>query len=56
MYLTLPLPVKKRWQHDIYFVPWDTDRPHLKVSHYFVRRFIHVHIHDVSWLDSSGDG
>ncbi|GJJ11282.1 hypothetical protein Clacol_005514 [Clathrus columnatus] len=31
MYLTLPLPVKKKWYHEIYFVPWDLERPHLKI-------------------------
>ncbi|PPQ64778.1 hypothetical protein CVT24_007864 [Panaeolus cyanescens] len=31
MYLTLPLPVHKKWKHDIYFIPWDFDRPHVKV-------------------------
>ncbi|KIJ55336.1 hypothetical protein M422DRAFT_57819 [Sphaerobolus stellatus SS14] len=31
MYLTLPLPIKKKWRHDIYFVPWDTEKPHLKI-------------------------
>jgi ubiquitin carboxyl-terminal hydrolase 4/11/15 len=31
MYLTLPLPVNKKWRHDIYYVPWDVNKPHLKV-------------------------
>ncbi|KZT18330.1 cysteine proteinase [Neolentinus lepideus HHB14362 ss-1] len=31
MYLTLPLPVKKKWRHEIYYVPWDLSKPHLKV-------------------------
>ncbi|KAG6900323.1 hypothetical protein C0993_012520 [Termitomyces sp. T159_Od127] len=31
MYLTLPLPVNKKWKHSIYYVPWDTDKPHQKV-------------------------
>ncbi|KAF8582776.1 cysteine proteinase [Ramaria rubella] len=31
MYLTLPLPIKKKWQHDIYFIPWDTEKPHLRI-------------------------
>ncbi|TCD71861.1 CSN-associated deubiquitinating enzyme Ubp12 [Steccherinum ochraceum] len=32
MYLTLPLPIKKTWTHDVYYVPWDADKPHVKVS------------------------
>ncbi|KAG6902330.1 hypothetical protein C0995_001367 [Termitomyces sp. Mi166 len=31
MYLTLPLPVNKKWKHSIYYVPWDVDKPHQKV-------------------------
>ncbi|KZT09960.1 cysteine proteinase [Laetiporus sulphureus 93-53] len=31
MYLTLPLPVQKKWRHTIYYVPWDTDKPHVQV-------------------------
>lgn len=34
MYLTLPLPVDKKWKHNIYYVPWNMDRQHLKVSQY----------------------
>ncbi|KAG8958696.1 CSN-associated deubiquitinating enzyme Ubp12 [Tulasnella sp. 419] len=32
MYLTLPLPVNKRWNHEVYFVTWDVNRPNYKVS------------------------
>ncbi|KAJ7180962.1 hypothetical protein C8R46DRAFT_1071015 [Mycena filopes] len=31
MYLTLPLPVQKKWKHSIYYVPWDVTKPHVKV-------------------------
>ncbi|KAF8518039.1 ubiquitin-specific protease [Hysterangium stoloniferum] len=31
MYLTLPLPIKKKWRHDIYFIPWDAEKPHLRI-------------------------
>lgn len=31
MYLTLPLPVNKKWEHLIYYVPWDPSKPHRKV-------------------------
>lgn len=31
MYLTLPLPIQKMWQHAIYYVPWDMHKPHVKV-------------------------
>ncbi|KAJ3557337.1 hypothetical protein NM688_g1526 [Phlebia brevispora] len=31
MYLTLPLPVKKKWKHTIRYVPWDIEKPHLEI-------------------------
>ncbi|KAF7356342.1 hypothetical protein MVEN_00966500 [Mycena venus] len=31
MYLTLPLPVQKKWKHSIFYVPWDVSKPHVKV-------------------------
>ncbi|KAI0289608.1 hypothetical protein BC826DRAFT_914263 [Russula brevipes] len=31
MYLTLPLPVNKKWRHEIYYIPWNTDAKHVKV-------------------------
>ncbi|KAG6840248.1 hypothetical protein C0991_007941 [Blastosporella zonata] len=31
MYLTLPLPIHKKWKHIIYFVPWDLQKPHVKI-------------------------
>ncbi|KAJ3861043.1 cysteine proteinase [Lentinula novae-zelandiae] len=31
MYLTLPLPVQKKWRSIVYYVPWDMKKPHLKV-------------------------
>ncbi|KAJ8518564.1 hypothetical protein ONZ45_g4395 [Pleurotus djamor] len=31
MYLTLPLPVDKKWRHTVYYIPWDTSKPHVKV-------------------------
>ncbi|EKM50435.1 uncharacterized protein PHACADRAFT_129620 [Phanerochaete carnosa HHB-10118-sp] len=31
MYLTLPLPVQKKWKHTVHYVPWDLEKPHLKV-------------------------
>ncbi|KAL0955336.1 hypothetical protein HGRIS_004219 [Hohenbuehelia grisea] len=31
MYLTLPLPIEKKWQHNVYYIPWDMSKPHLKV-------------------------
>ncbi|KAJ7117610.1 hypothetical protein C8R44DRAFT_707956 [Mycena epipterygia] len=31
MYLTLPLPVQKKWKHSILYVPWDVEKPHVKV-------------------------
>ncbi|KAF8159509.1 hypothetical protein B0H34DRAFT_654719 [Crassisporium funariophilum] len=31
MYLTLPLPIQKKWKHAVYYVPWDLEKPHVKV-------------------------
>jgi hypothetical protein len=31
MYLTLPLPVNKKWRHEIYYIPWNPDKMHVKV-------------------------
>ncbi|KDQ61690.1 hypothetical protein JAAARDRAFT_123860 [Jaapia argillacea MUCL 33604] len=31
MYLTLPLPVQKKWRHEILYVPWDIEKKHVKV-------------------------
>lgn len=31
MYLTLPLPIQKKWNHKIYYIPWDTNKAHVKV-------------------------
>ncbi|KAH7914594.1 hypothetical protein BJ138DRAFT_346574 [Hygrophoropsis aurantiaca] len=31
MYLTLPLPVTKKWKHTVYYVPWDLSKTHKKV-------------------------
>lgn len=31
MYLTLPLPVEKKWSHTIYYIPWDQAKPHVEV-------------------------
>ncbi|KAJ7625556.1 hypothetical protein FB45DRAFT_921756 [Roridomyces roridus] len=31
MYLTLPLPIQKKWKHEVLYVPWDVTKPHLKV-------------------------
>ncbi|KAF9006082.1 hypothetical protein BDQ17DRAFT_1277689 [Cyathus striatus] len=31
MYLTLPLPIHKKWKHEIFYVPWDDSKPQVKV-------------------------
>ncbi|CCM00357.1 uncharacterized protein FIBRA_02387 [Fibroporia radiculosa] len=31
MYLTLPLPIQKKWKHAIYYVPWSLAKPHVKI-------------------------
>jgi ubiquitin carboxyl-terminal hydrolase 4/11/15 len=32
MYLTLPLPMHKKWKHEVYYIPWDLAKPHAKVK------------------------
>lgn len=32
MYLTLPIPVTKKWKHIVEYIPWDVSRPHVKVE------------------------
>ena len=32
MYLTLPLPIQKKVIHEVFFVPWDLTKPHVKVG------------------------
>ena len=32
MYLTLPIPVTKKWKHVVEYIPWDLSRPHVKVE------------------------
>ncbi|KAI1793553.1 cysteine proteinase [Ganoderma leucocontextum] len=31
MYLTLPLPVQRKWHHNVFYVPWDLEQPHVRV-------------------------
>ncbi|KAF8552392.1 UCH-domain-containing protein [Imleria badia] len=31
MYLTLPLPVTKKWKHVVEYIPWDPSQAHVKV-------------------------
>jgi ubiquitin carboxyl-terminal hydrolase 4/11/15 len=31
MYLTLPLPMQRKWKHEVYYIPWDLANPHVKV-------------------------
>ncbi|KAF9245254.1 hypothetical protein BU15DRAFT_85597 [Melanogaster broomeanus] len=31
MYLTLPLPVTKKWKHTVFYVPWELSKNHVKV-------------------------
>lgn len=35
MYLTLPLPIQKKWKHSVFYVPWDLEKPHVKVTSLF---------------------
>lgn len=39
MYLTLPLPVQKKWKHAVHYIPWDVEKPHLKVCCIIKRTF-----------------
>lgn len=32
MYLTLPIPVTKKWKHVVEYIPWDPSQPHVKVG------------------------
>jgi ubiquitin carboxyl-terminal hydrolase 4/11 len=34
MYLTLPLPVQRLWEHTVHWVPYDIEKPHLKVRNH----------------------
>ncbi|KAI6120769.1 hypothetical protein EV401DRAFT_1954212 [Pisolithus croceorrhizus] len=31
MYLTLPIPIERKWAHIIRYVPWDSSKPHVEV-------------------------
>ncbi|KAH9852032.1 cysteine proteinase [Lenzites betulinus] len=31
MYLTLPLPVQKKWHHNVLYIPWDLEKRHVRV-------------------------
>ncbi|KAF5336704.1 hypothetical protein D9758_015091 [Tetrapyrgos nigripes] len=31
MYLTLPLPIQKKWRHSVLYIPWDNEKPHLRI-------------------------
>ncbi|KAE9399579.1 UCH-domain-containing protein [Gymnopus androsaceus JB14] len=31
MYLTLPLPIQKKWRGTVFYVPWDLAKPHVKI-------------------------
>jgi len=31
MYLTLPLPIKKTWRHEIFYIPWDPEKGNISV-------------------------
>ena len=44
MYLTLPLPVKKKWKHTISYVPWDFEKPPLKVGSQIWFQLVVIHI------------
>jgi hypothetical protein len=41
MYLTLPLPVQRFWEHTINWVPYDITKPHLKVQ--WLERVFYLH-------------
>lgn len=49
MYLTLPLPVKKKWRHTIRYVPWDSERPHLKVRLFLAFQYSSNNFVDSDW-------
>ncbi|KAI6149803.1 cysteine proteinase [Pisolithus tinctorius] len=37
MYLTLPIPIERKWSHTIRYVPWDPSKPHVEVPVEIVR-------------------
>lgn len=46
MYLTLPLPIKKKWRHAIYFIPWNSEKPHLRVCSTRIISATHRYLYD----------
>lgn len=34
MYISLPVPVQKFWEHEIFFIPWDLSTPCYSVRSY----------------------
>ncbi|KAG6908782.1 hypothetical protein DXG01_003311 [Tephrocybe rancida] len=57
MYLTLPLPVHKKWKHNIYYVPWDLQKPHVKIPVEINRdaSFKDLKILLARWMDTNSD-
>ncbi|CAL1715008.1 unnamed protein product [Somion occarium] len=57
MYLTLPLPVQKKFTHDIYYVPWDHSKSHVKVPIEMSRdsSFRDVRQQLARWMNSDAD-
>ncbi|KAI6044290.1 hypothetical protein EDC04DRAFT_2877823 [Pisolithus marmoratus] len=37
MYLTLPIPIERKWAHIIRYVPWDSSKPHVEVPVEIIR-------------------
>ncbi|TFY56336.1 hypothetical protein EVG20_g8965 [Dentipellis fragilis] len=57
MYLTLPLPAQKKWCHTIFYVPWDTAKPPVKVPVEINRNASFRDLRNLlgGWVDSNPD-
>ncbi|THH01060.1 hypothetical protein EW026_g1582 [Hermanssonia centrifuga] len=57
MYLTLPLPVHKKWKHTIFYVPWDLEKPHLKIPVEINRESSFKDLRNLlgRWMDTNPD-
>ncbi|KAF5338375.1 hypothetical protein D9611_012466 [Ephemerocybe angulata] len=57
MYLTLPLPVERKWKHTVYYVPWDLDKPHVQVPVQVNREASFKEVRSLlgRWMDTDPD-
>ncbi|KAH8093309.1 cysteine proteinase [Cristinia sonorae] len=57
MYLTLPLPIQKKWMHDVFYIPWDITKPHVKIPVELNREASFKEVRQVlaRWMDTNPD-